>query len=59
MKIEYKKIIKNIKKLKEGDCISYLNYEILCLVPKKTFIIIYNMTMKEVSFNELINFIDD
>lgn len=57
MKKECKKFIKKIKQLGEGDCLSYYDYEILCIIPKTTFIIIHDLDMKEVSFNELYDFI--
>lgn len=57
MKKECKKFIKKIKQLNEGDSLNYYNYEILCIIPKTTFIIIHDLNMKEVSFNELYDFI--
>ena len=57
MKKECKKFIKKIKRLGEGDSISYFDYEILCIVPKSDFMIIHDMDMKEVSFSELLDFI--
>ena len=57
MRKECKKFIKKIKKLKEGDCTSYYDYEILCITPKSSFMIIHDMDMWEVSFDELLDFI--
>ena len=52
-----KKFIKKIKHLDEGDSLSYYDYEILCIIPKTTFIIIHDMSMVEMEFDELIDFI--
>lgn len=59
MKKECKKFIKKIKKLEEGDSLSYYDYEILCLNRKTSFMIIHDLDMEEVSFDELMNFILD
>lgn len=52
-----KKYIKKIKQLDSGDCLTYYDYEILCITPKTTFILIKGMNMEEYSLDELINFI--
>ena len=57
MKKECKKFIKKIKQLEEGDCLTYYDYEILCLNHKTAFMLIRDMDMKEVSFDDLLNFI--
>lgn len=57
MKKECKKFIKKIKKLDEGDSLNYYDYEILCISPKQFFMIIHDMDMKEVSLDELLDFI--
>ena len=57
MKKECKKFIKKIKQLGEGECVSFYDYEIVCLTPKHSFMIIYDMTMEEFCLDELIEFI--
>lgn len=57
MEKECKKFIKKIKQLDEGECLSYFDYEILCITRKTSFILIHNMDMEEVSFDELLEFI--
>lgn len=57
MKKECKKFIKKIKQLEEGDCLTYYDYEILCLNQKTAFMLIHDMDMKEVSFDDLMDFI--
>lgn len=52
-----KKYIKKIKQLDVGDCLQYYDYEILCISPKQFFMIIHDMDMKEVSLDELLDFI--
>ena len=52
-----KKFIKKIKQLNEGDSLSYYDYEILCITPKTTFILIHNMDLIEMDFGSLIDFI--
>lgn len=59
MKKECKKFIKKIKQLEEGDCLNYYAYEILCIIPKSDFMIIHDMDMKEMSLDELIEFIQN
>ena len=59
MKKECKKYIKKIKQLNEGDCISFYDYEILCLTSKTHFMIIHDMDMEEMSFDELLGFIQN
>ena len=61
MKKECKKFIKKIKQLDEGDCVSFYDYEFVCLTPKNSFMVIYydDMNMEELSFEELINFIEN
>ena len=54
-----KKFIKKIKHLDEGDCLSYFDYEILCLNRGTSFMIIHDMDMWEVSFDGLLKFIMD
>lgn len=57
MKKECKKFIKKLKKLDEGESVSYYDYEILCITQKTSFMIIHNMNMDEVSFEELLDFL--
>lgn len=57
MKKECKKFIKKIKQLEQGDIISYFDYEILCINHKTDFILIHDMDMKEMKFDDLIDFI--
>ena len=57
MKKECKKYIKKIRQLQEGDCLNFYDYEILCVTQKTYFIIIHNMDMEEMSYEELLNFI--
>lgn len=57
MKKEYKKIIKDIKKLNEGESIYFHDYEILCINHKTSFMLIRDMDMDEMSFNDLVDFI--
>ena len=57
MKKECKKFIKKIKKLEEGDSLSYFDYEILCLNHKTSFMLIHDLDMEEVSFDDLLEFI--
>ena len=52
-----KKFIKKIKQLDEGDCLNYYSCEILCITPKSDYMIIHDMDMKEVTFDELLDFI--
>ena len=57
MKKECKKFIKKIKKLNQGDSLSYFDYEILCLNHKTSFMLIHDLDMWEVSFDDLLEFI--
>lgn len=59
MKKECKKFIKKIKQLDEGDCLNYYDNEILCIIPKKLFIIIHDMDMEEMTLDNLLEFIQN
>lgn len=54
-----KKFIKKIKQLEEGDCLNYYDCEILCINQKTSFILIHDMNMKEMSYNDLLDFIQN
>ena len=54
-----KKFIKKIRQLEEGDCLNYYDYEILCINQKTSFILIHDMDMEEISYNDLLNFIQN
>ena len=52
-----KKFIKKIRQLEEGDCLSYFDYEILCINHRTSFMLIHDMDMEEISYDDLLDFI--
>ena len=59
MKKECKKFIKRIKKLSQGECLNFYDYEILCIIPKSSFMIIHDLDMIEMNYDDLLEFIQN
>ena len=59
MEKKCKKFIKKIKRLNQGDCLNFYDYEILCIIPKSSFMIIHDLDMIEVNYMELLDFIQN
>ena len=59
MKKECKKFIKKIKRLNQGECLNFYDYEILCIIPKSSFMTIHDLDMVEMSYDEVIGFVQN